>query len=181
MKLILIRHGETEENIRKVFPDRLLGQLTEIGEEQAKTAGQKLKDITPTATYCSVAKRCKRTLQIIIEQANWKTQITTDDRIMERNYGLFVGQPTSALSREKRDSDTPENDKMGMERHADVRNRVKQFIGFMKEKYGETDTVVAVGHGDPMVWMCAIICDLSYSEAREKFKVKNGEAIEFTL
>lgn len=181
MKLILIRHGETEENINKVFPDRLLGQLTERGEEQAKLAGQKLKDITPTAIYCSKALRCQKTLEIIIEQAKWKTQVITDDRIMERNYGVFVGQPTSTISREKRDSDTPENDKMGMERHANVKERARQFIEFIKGKYSEMDTVVVVGHGDPMVWMCAIISDLSYSAAREKYKVINGEALEFIL
>lgn len=44
MKLIMARHGQTEENVKKIFQGHLPGKLTKLGEEQAKKLAERLKD-----------------------------------------------------------------------------------------------------------------------------------------
>ncbi|GBE19836.1 glucosyl-3-phosphoglycerate phosphatase [archaeon BMS3Abin17] len=44
MKLILVRHGETEENKRREIMGQKQGTLSSLGIEQAKKVAQRLKD-----------------------------------------------------------------------------------------------------------------------------------------
>ena len=44
MKLVLLRHGESEANFENYWTGWLDVALTEKGMEQARTAGQKMKE-----------------------------------------------------------------------------------------------------------------------------------------
>jgi len=44
MKLIITRHGETEENTKGIIMGHLPGKLTPLGIEQAKKVAQRLKN-----------------------------------------------------------------------------------------------------------------------------------------
>ncbi len=43
MRLILVRHAQTEENVRGVYQGHTHGVLTKLGREQARKLGQRLK------------------------------------------------------------------------------------------------------------------------------------------
>ncbi len=43
MRLIITRHGETEENKNKIFQGHLPGKLTQLGIEQAQKISIKIK------------------------------------------------------------------------------------------------------------------------------------------
>ncbi|WP_227997888.1 histidine phosphatase family protein [Nocardia australiensis] len=61
VKLILVRHGETEGNVAKILDTRLPGlPLTERGAAQAKTFGSSLST-PPRALFCSQALRARQT------------------------------------------------------------------------------------------------------------------------
>lgn len=44
MRLYLVRHGQSEGNVAKTFHGHTDYPLTELGREQARQAGEKLKD-----------------------------------------------------------------------------------------------------------------------------------------
>jgi broad specificity phosphatase PhoE len=181
MKLILIRHGETNENVGHTFPDVLLGNLNAKGILQATELGKKLIGKQVDAIFCSPADRCRQTLELILAQTEWKTKAEFTPEIQERNYGKYIGTPTSGINRETRDGDSEENLKMGMEKHADVDKRIKKFLENLKNNFKDKEVVMLVSHGDPMMWMCANIKGISYSEAKGTIKINNAEALEFEI
>ena len=68
MKLLIVRHGETEENNKKILQGILPGRLTKLGEEQAKELGRKLRKYKIDKIYCSPIDRCRQTLEIALQQ-----------------------------------------------------------------------------------------------------------------
>ena len=92
-KLILLRHGESEWNTLGKWTGLTDVGLTEKGEEEAKKAGESLKDISLDSGFCSVLKRAKDTLTIALESAD-KTNLPVeyDAALNERDYGIYTGR-----------------------------------------------------------------------------------------
>ena len=44
MRLIIVRHGETNENVQKIVQGQKLGSLSERGWKQTKLLAERLKD-----------------------------------------------------------------------------------------------------------------------------------------
>ena len=57
IEVYLARHGQTEENISRIFQGHLPGRLTEEGKRQAVELGEKLKDIELDAIVSSDLQR----------------------------------------------------------------------------------------------------------------------------
>lgn len=95
MKLILVRHGESEANFENYWTGWLDVDLTERGIEQAKVAGRKIKDhgLLIDVAYESVLKRSIKTAQMILEvvEASFVPEYKTW-RLNERHYGALVGK-----------------------------------------------------------------------------------------
>jgi 2,3-bisphosphoglycerate-dependent phosphoglycerate mutase len=91
-KLILLRHGQSTWNLENRFTGWIDVGLSEQGEEEAREAGNKLKDIKIDVAFTSVLKRAIDTLTISLEaagQPNVPTQY--DAAINERMYGDLQG------------------------------------------------------------------------------------------
>src|SRR3989339_819938 len=63
--LYLVRHGETEWNVKKINQGQSESFLTEKGIEQAKETAERLKDIKFDAIFSSDLSRTQRTAEII--------------------------------------------------------------------------------------------------------------------
>lgn len=95
MKLILVRHGESEANFQNYWTGWLDVDLTEKGIQQARDAGNKIKQagLTIDLAYESVLKRSIKTAKMILQEAGayfvpeYKTW-----RLNERHYGALVGK-----------------------------------------------------------------------------------------
>ena len=92
--LVLVRHGQSEWNLKNLFTGWRDVDLTELGREEAKAGAEKLKargtkfDIA----FTSVLKRAQKTNDIILEtlgQAGLKT--IRDQALNERDYGDLSG------------------------------------------------------------------------------------------
>jgi len=59
MRLILVRHGETEENVAKITQGHMPSKLTKQGIEQAKKLALRLKDEKIDKIFVSDLKRCR--------------------------------------------------------------------------------------------------------------------------
>ncbi|MEC8955710.1 MAG: 2,3-diphosphoglycerate-dependent phosphoglycerate mutase [Pseudomonadota bacterium] len=93
-KLILIRHGQSEWNLRNLFTGWADVDLTEQGQIEAENAGRIIADLDfdIDLAFTSVLKRAINTLQIILKKIHHKEiPIIRDWRLNERNYGALQG------------------------------------------------------------------------------------------
>src|SRR5882757_3857212 len=91
--LVLVRHGTSTYNEKGIWAGWDDPELTEKGKEDAKVAGEHLKDIHFDEAYTSDLTRHKQTLQIILKTLNQTNVHTTESNaVKERNYGDFTAQ-----------------------------------------------------------------------------------------
>jgi len=92
--LVLVRHGQSEWNLKNLFTGWKDVDLTEAGVAEARAAGRKLKaqGLAFDLAYTSVLKRANRTLDLILEEMGQAgIPITRDQALNERDYGDLVG------------------------------------------------------------------------------------------
>jgi 2,3-bisphosphoglycerate-dependent phosphoglycerate mutase len=92
--LVLVRHGQSEWNLKNLFTGWRDVDLTEQGISEAKKAGARLKErgIQFDVAYTSALKRAQRTLGLVLDemgQAN--LTIHKDKALNERDYGDLNG------------------------------------------------------------------------------------------
>ncbi|MCX7348559.1 MAG: 2,3-bisphosphoglycerate-dependent phosphoglycerate mutase [Alphaproteobacteria bacterium] len=92
--LVLVRHGQSEWNLKNLFTGWKDPDLTEQGVAEAHAAGRKLKakgfhfDIA----YTSALGRAQRTLKIMLEELGQQDLATVKDQALnERDYGDLTG------------------------------------------------------------------------------------------
>ena len=93
--LVLIRHGQTAFNRQKIFCGWTDIDLNEQGVEEAKSAGQNLKKagFIFDLAFCSVLKRAKETLDIVLGKMGiFDLPTEYSWRLNERHYGALQGQ-----------------------------------------------------------------------------------------
>lgn len=94
MKLVLVRHGQSEWNLENRFTGWVDVDLSEKGYEEAAHAGEILKreGILFDKAYTSVLKRAIKTLNMILEETDQLWLPTTKSwRLNERHYGALQG------------------------------------------------------------------------------------------
>ncbi len=91
-KLILLRHGESQWNLENRFTGWVDVPLSQRGEEEARKAGEKLKNIQIDKRYTSVLKRAIDTDLIAMEVAGkLDVPVERDKALNERHYGALQG------------------------------------------------------------------------------------------
>jgi len=141
MKLILVRHGETEWNRKAKLLSRTDISLNEIGIEQAKKTANKLKIFNFDFIYTSNMKRTLETANIINKFHN--VSIIQTELLQERDYGDFEGVNYHKLDlREIREKNLYKN--FNMESPSEFRNRIKYFLeNKLSLKYNQTILIVS--------------------------------------
>ena len=93
-KLVLMRHGESQWNLENRFTGWTDVDLTDLGREQARQAGQLLKEqgYEFDVAFTSVLKRAIRTLWIALDAMDaMYLPIHNNWRLNERHYGALQG------------------------------------------------------------------------------------------
>jgi len=93
MKLILTRHGETEENKARIVQGHLPGTLSQLGIEQAKKVAQRLKEEKIDYIFSSDSARAVNTAKEIAK-FNPDTPIEFTRELRERQMGDLEGKET---------------------------------------------------------------------------------------
>lgn len=148
--LILIRHGQTEWNIRKIRQGHLDSKLTESGIVQAKALAARLVREKFTALYSSDLGRAVQTAQAIADVTGHK--IVTDPRLRERHLGIFQG-----LNAEEITAKYPEERRLFRTMGPDyvipggesMRQQVARNVAFLSElaERHQGEQIVVVTHG----------------------------------
>ena len=92
--LVLVRHGQSEWNLKNLFTGWRDVDLTEKGIAEARAAGQKLKaqGVTFDAAYTSDLKRAQNTLALIQEEMSLTNiPVIKNLALNERDYGDLSG------------------------------------------------------------------------------------------
>ena len=94
MKLILLRHGETEWNSLRRYQGHTDIPLNDTGREQAQKAAEYLlKHEDLEAIYCSDLSRTRETAQISADKI--KRPVHIDARLREASFGIWEGMSFS--------------------------------------------------------------------------------------
>ena len=92
--LILVRHGQSEWNLKNLFTGWKNPGLTEQGIAEARKAGQTIKaaKLEPTVFFTSALKRAQHTLDLILEELDiTEVTISRSKALNERDYGELSG------------------------------------------------------------------------------------------
>ena len=92
--LVLVRHGQSEWNKKNLFTGWKDPNLTDLGIEEAKKAGNLLKErgLAFDIMFTSDLFRAQETGRIILEQMNLgHIEVVKDQSLNERNYGDLAG------------------------------------------------------------------------------------------
>lgn len=92
--LVLVRHGQSEWNLKNLFTGWRNPGLTDLGVREARLAGTALKDrdISFDAFYTSALSRAQRTLDLMLEEMGVEDVTIVRNRALnERDYGDLAG------------------------------------------------------------------------------------------
>lgn len=92
--LILVRHGQSEWNLKNLFTGWRDPGLTEQGIEEARVTGQKIKaaGLKPDLYYTSALVRAQHSLDLILQELGVvNVTIHRHQALNERDYGDLAG------------------------------------------------------------------------------------------
>lgn len=149
MNFYFVRHGETDENVKKTYYGATDVSLNIRGIEQCLKLQHKLKDVKFDKIYCSERLRARETAEMVAGES--KESIVYDERINELNFGVFEGKTYEEIK-----SLYPEECKeweqqwkefcpKGGESYLMFYHRIKNFMEEIKELSAEN--VLIVTHG----------------------------------
>ena len=92
--LVLVRHGQSEWNLKNLFTGWKDPGLTDLGIEEARIAGRRLKamGLRFDVAFTSALARAQRTSDLILEEIGQPDLPTIADQALnERDYGDLAG------------------------------------------------------------------------------------------
>jgi 2,3-bisphosphoglycerate-dependent phosphoglycerate mutase len=92
--LVLVRHGQSDWNLKNLFTGWRDVDLTDKGVAEAREAGRKLKaqGLAFDVAFTSALKRAQRTLDLMLDELGQTTiPVIKDQALNERDYGDLVG------------------------------------------------------------------------------------------
>lgn len=168
--IYLARHGQTEENLMRIFQGHLPGTLTADGIEQAQNLGKELEGIQIDCILSSDLKRVVDTVNYAIADRNlpWeKTKL-----LREIDWGKWTGLKIDSVDKQNppEDAETKEM----------LYERGKRIVEYIKEKYFGKNVLV-VAHGLINRSIQAHILGVDINELYNIQHMKNAEVRKFTL
>ncbi len=92
MKLVIVRHGQSQWNLENKFTGEVDVPLTKQGRNEAREAGKKLTGIVFGRCFTSMLIRAQETLEIILQEIHQPgIPVIKDKALNERNYGELQG------------------------------------------------------------------------------------------
>lgn len=168
MDILMIRHGESEDNIRKVFSS-FDTKLTEDGKEQIKRTRILLENYEYEDVYYSPLTRTDETRQFL------ELEGIKEPRIAEIDFGIFTGLGYEELTRlypmeSKQWVDDPYT--YDIPKGESINNAYKRVEEFLEEVIIEDKNILLITHEG----IIRIICSWVFENPKYffKFKANNG-------
>ncbi len=97
MRIYIIRHGETDLNVKGVLQGWVDEPLNENGASLARITGEGLRSVRFDGCFSSPLKRAAETARIVLEASGNPLPIRFDDRLREICFGVAEGRHRSTL------------------------------------------------------------------------------------
>ncbi|MDE7282995.1 MAG: histidine phosphatase family protein [Lachnospiraceae bacterium] len=147
MKLLIIRHGESEADILDVHEGRADFELTERGHCQADAMSEYVRqNYQITKIYHSTLRRAKQTA----EHLALKTQapLIPDENLMEFNNGLIAGLKHSVVEEKYPQMKVPVHSSVyEQESMLEFRYRAEYMLSKLMSENDDENTIAVVTHG----------------------------------
>lgn len=179
MKLYIVRHGETEENIEGVIMGHHHGILSELGKKQVIRLANQLKNYKFNHIYSSDLQRCVDTA-IEIKKFYTNTPITFTKQLRETNFGVFQGTKSADVDWNKFGSDIMTRKLTGGESFGEIINRVSIFLDGIKKDH-KNDSILIVTHSGIINAFISIIKQIPVQQVFDKFDAKNADIFEVEM
>lgn len=188
-RYFFLRHGknihQTElKDIIYCYPDdETPCSLIEEGIDQAKKAGEELKDKKIEYIYCSDILRTRQTAKIVAGIIGFnEDEIIYDTRLRDINWGIFGGKHKDEAwafyggdKMKKFDVPTPQGETWN-----DCKKRMIDILQEI-ERNNENKNILIISHGDPLWLLEGYIKGISDEELVEKraeIMIQTGEVRE---
>ena len=182
MKLIFIRHGETDWNLEKRIQGSSDIELNKNGLEQAKRLGVALqnKHIQIKKIYTSKQKRAEKTAEIVSQYLGKEYEIL--EGLQEMNLGLWEGNTWTEVQEKypQEHSRWILNRRytrlQGGESYQDVLDRLLPVLKKIIE-INNADVLI-VTHSALIMSLLSYLRDTSFNQMVENYKVENTQMVE---
>jgi len=163
MRLIIVRHGQTEYNRKNLLQGQGGIGLNSQGWKEAKKATQRLKKESIDVAYVSDLQRAQETAKEILRYHKL-VKIVVTSALRERHHGVFEGRPAQEMikAREKSKVSFHKFKPQGGESYQDVQRRVGLLYHRLCQKYKE-ETVLLISHGGTIRALLLLIFKESFS------------------
>ena len=188
--LVLVRHGQSEWNLKNLFTGWRDVDLTELGHEEAKEAGRKLNarglkfDIAFTSALIRAQKTCRHILEAVGQSG---LETIRDQALNERDYGDLAGLNKDDARAKwgeeqvhiwRRSYDVPPP---GGESLRDTGARVwPYYLRVIQPHVLRGETVLVAAHGNSLRALIMVLDGLS-GEAVAKLELATGVPIVYRL
>jgi broad specificity phosphatase PhoE len=159
VKITYFVHGTTTDNEREISSGWFDVGLSELGIQQSKELWDKIKDKHFDVVFCSDLKRAVQSAELTFKD---KIEIISDKRLRECNYGKFNAQPSEIVEPMQEQSITKRFP--AGESYEDVKERIKNFLNFLKENYGGK-SVAIVAHKAPQLALDVLLKNKTWKQA----------------
>jgi probable phosphoglycerate mutase len=159
MKLLLIRHAESQGNFELRLQGRWEFPLTDLGKAQSDALASRLSALKMAAIYSSPIGRAMETAEVIAAEAG--LEVIPEPRVQEYDFGEAVSGRTSEEIREgspevveaMRNNESEFPRYPGEEGRAAFQERVRAALADLTERHTGDQYVAVVTHAGPITVM----------------------------
>lgn len=171
-KLYFTRHGQTIWNVENKVCGATDIELTDLGREQAKALGEKIKGLPIQEILASPLIRARETAEHISKISGIPVRV--EEKLREQNFGKYEGGP--------RDSqEFLEAKKRFVDRFGDGESMLMvaaRIYALLEQLVKEDKIYLLVAHNGIARVVHSYFCDME-NEAYAKHSVRNCELVEY--
>jgi broad specificity phosphatase PhoE len=164
LRLVLVRHGQTDANFNHMLQGQSDGELNAIGIQQVEQLGRYLKDFHIDRIITSTMRRARDTAAAIARQH--QLTVTTTPLIVEWNCGVLDGISAEVFKKKLQESDVPLSSfrPEGGETLLEVQQRAMTFLTDLTVNC-QDQVVLVCSHGDFLRTLMGLLLQISIDEA----------------
>jgi len=152
-------HGTTTDNENKISSGWSDVELSDIGVRQSIKLKDDVRNKKFDVVFCSDLKRATYSAELIFKG---EVEIIPDKRLRECNYGEHNGKSSEIVEPMQVKNITEKFP--GGESYEDVKNRMADFIGFLKKNY-DGKRVAIVAHKAPQLALDVLLKNKAWKVA----------------
>ena len=184
MRIIFVRHAESEANLEKRMQGHADYKLSIKGNIEAKKLRDRFKKekLIPTHIYSSPLIRTYQTANIVAE--NWKLDINIWEKIIEHDVGVFSNLTWPEIEAKFNETVTKFNGGInwdlveGAESYEKIARRSREVINSIIENHSDKSIVLIFSHGGIIQHLISVILK---SNIVWKIDIPNTAIFDFNI